>query len=67
MGGGILAGVVLTLALNKVMAHWAAESSRDPLMLLASAAVLALVAALACVLPAGRAAAVDPMTAIRRE
>ena len=33
VGGGILAGIALTLALNKVMASWAAESSRDPLML----------------------------------
>ena len=67
VGGGIVAGIVLTLALNKVMAHWAAESSRDPLMLLASTTVLALVAGLACALPARRAAGVDPMTAIRYE
>jgi len=67
VGSGIGAGIVLTLALNKVMAHWAAESSRDPWMLLASTAVLALAAALACVLPARRAAGVDPMTAIRYE
>ena len=67
VGGGIGAGIVLTLALNKVIAHWAAESSRDPWMLLASTAVLSLAAALACVLPARRAAGVDPMTAIRYE
>ncbi|HUH61894.1 MAG TPA: ABC transporter permease [Terracidiphilus sp.] len=67
VGSGIVAGIVLTLALNKVMAHWAAESSRDPLMLLASAVMLALVAAVACALPARRAASVDPMTAIRYE
>jgi putative ABC transport system permease protein len=67
VGGGILAGVILTLALNKVMSAWAAESSRDPLMLLASALVLASVAALACTFPARRAAGVDPMKAIRYE
>jgi putative ABC transport system permease protein len=67
VGSGILAGIVLTLALNKVMAHWAAESSRDPLLLIASTAVLALVAAIACLVPARRAAGVDPMTAIRYE
>src|ERR1019366_9299092 len=44
VGSGIVAGVVLTLALNKVMASWAAESSRDPLLLFASACVLAGVA-----------------------
>ncbi len=67
VGGGILVGIVLTVALNKVLASWAAESSRDPLMLLASACVLAMVAAIACMVPARRAAGVDPMTAIRYE
>ena len=64
---GILVGLGLTLALNKVMANWAAESTRDPLLLIASAFALGLVAALACLLPARRAAAVNPMIAIRYE
>jgi putative ABC transport system permease protein len=67
VGGGIVAGMVLTLALNRLMAAWAAESSRDPLMLVGSAVVLASVAALACAFPARRAAEVDPIKAIRYE
>jgi predicted permease len=67
VGLGILAGLALTLALNKVLATWAAESSRDPLLLLAAASALAATAALACTLPARRAAALDPMKAIRYE
>ena len=67
VGGGVLVGIILTLALNKVLAAWAAESSRDPLLLLASAVVLAMVAALACTVPARRAAGLDPMKAIRYE
>jgi len=67
VGGGILAGVALTLALNKVMANWAAESSRDPLLLFGATCVLSLVATLACAIPAWRAAGVDPMKAIRYE
>ena len=67
VGAGILAGVVLTIALNKVMASWAAESSRDPLLLLGATFVLALVATLACMIPAWRAAGINPMTAIRYE
>jgi predicted permease len=67
VGSGILAGIVLTVALNKVMASWSAESSRDPLLLFAATTVLILVAAAACALPAWRAAEVNPMTAIRYE
>lgn len=67
VGGGILAGIALTLALNRVMASWSAESSRDPLLLFAATCVLSLVATFACALPAWRAAGVDPMTAIRYE
>jgi len=70
VGGGIAAGLVLSLALSKVMAHWAEESqasSRDPLLLAAAMLTLMLVAAIACALPARRAAEVDPMTAIRYE
>jgi ABC-type antimicrobial peptide transport system permease subunit len=67
VGAGIFAGILLTLALNKVMASWAAESSRDPYMLLAATGILTLAATLACTLPAWRAAGVDPMKAIRYE
>jgi putative ABC transport system permease protein len=67
VGGGILAGLILTFALNKVMASWAAESSRDPLLLFAAVCVLSLVATIACALPAWRASGIDPMKAIRYE
>jgi predicted permease len=67
VGSGIAAGVVLTLALHRVMAAWAAESARDPMMLAAATVAMAAVATLACALPAWRAAGVDPMRAIRYE
>jgi ABC-type antimicrobial peptide transport system permease subunit len=69
VGGGIAAGMVLTLALSKLMAHWSAAgtNSAEPLVLIGATLVLSLVAALACTLPARRAAGVDPMKAIRYE
>jgi predicted permease len=67
VGSGIVIGLLLTLALNKVLARWAEGSSRDPMLLLAVTALLGLVAALACSVPARRALGVDPMTALRYE
>jgi ABC-type antimicrobial peptide transport system permease subunit len=67
VGGGILSGVVLTLALHKLLARWAEGSSRDPLILVAVTVLLATVAAIACALPARRASEVDPMAALRYE
>jgi ABC-type antimicrobial peptide transport system permease subunit len=67
VGSGILAGVGLTLALNKLLAAWAEGSSRDPAILLAATFLLILVAALACAVPARRASKVEPMTALRYE
>ena len=67
VGSGILAGIVLTLALNRVLARWAEGSSRDPLVLLAVTILLSVVATIACSGPARRAVKVDPMTALRYE
>jgi predicted permease len=67
VGSGIVAGVVLTLALNRVLAQWAEGSSRDPLILLAVTLLLSLVAIIACAGPARKALGVDPMTALRYE
>lgn len=65
VGSGIAIGIALTFALNKVMATWDAQSARNPLLLLGAVIALAMVAALACTLPARRAAGLDPMAAIR--
>jgi len=67
VGGGIAAGLLLAVALNKVLAHWAAGSARDPYILLAVTGLMGVVAALACLIPARRASVIDPMTALRCE
>jgi predicted permease len=67
VGSGVLVGVVLTLALNPLLAQWVGGNLRDPMLLPAGVLLLCLVAAIACLLPALRAAHVDPMTAVRCE
>jgi ABC-type antimicrobial peptide transport system permease subunit len=64
---GILAGLGLSFALNRLIAQWVENASSSPLVLLAASFLLLGVAALACLLPARRASAVDPMTALRSE
>jgi putative ABC transport system permease protein len=67
VAAGILAGVVLILAMNSVLSPWVENNSRNPLILLGGIAVLSLAAAIACAIPARRASNADPMTALRCE
>jgi ABC-type antimicrobial peptide transport system permease subunit len=67
IGGGMVAGVGLSVALSTLIAKWAEANVRDPVMLAAAAIVLVVVAAIACVIPAQHAAAIDPITALRSE
>jgi ABC-type antimicrobial peptide transport system permease subunit len=67
LGFGILVGMVLSVVLNRVLAAWSGGNSRDPLTLAASAMILVLVAVAACLVPAWRAATIDPMRALRTE
>jgi putative ABC transport system permease protein len=65
---GIAVGVLGTLVLTRALAVLLYGVSRtDPVSLLASPVALLLVAAVASYVPARRATAVDPMTALRCE
>ncbi len=67
VGMGLAAGAVLSLALDQVAAKWITETSHDPLILAGVIGLLVLASALACLLPARRAASVAPMDALRYE
>jgi predicted permease len=65
---GLAAGAVLALLLTRYLASLLyGIGSDDPLAFLGVAGVIALVAGLACLLPARRATTVDPMSALRSE
>lgn len=67
VGLGIVAGLALSFGLNRLIAQWIENGTRDPIMVLTASGLLILAAALACMLPARRALAVDPMVALRCE
>src|SRR5262249_5257246 len=67
-GGGMLFGLAAPYAPARVMTPLLfAVTPRDPLTFAIVPLVLALVSALAAFLPARRAAAIDPMRALREE
>jgi predicted permease len=65
VGAGLGAGLILSIAFDKLATKWVTESSRDPLILAGVTLLLIVAAALACMVPARRAAATDPMQALR--
>jgi predicted permease len=67
LAAGLVVGFALSLALYRIISSWAGGSSRDLIVLVVSALLLTLVATIACLVPAYRAATIDPMRALRLE
>ena len=67
LGAGVAVGVALSIALSRTMGSWSGGTPRDPLTLFGSSLLLMLVAAIACLIPAWRAATVNPVVALRYE
>lgn len=67
LGGGITVGLILSIALQKLLTRWVAGSVHDPLILTGVTLLLILCAVIACLVPARRAATIDPMQTLRCE
>jgi putative ABC transport system permease protein len=67
VGLGLASGIVLSLGLSRVLTRWVENATHNPLIVLAVSLLVILVAAVACLVPARRALAVDPMAALRCE
>jgi putative ABC transport system permease protein len=67
VGSGVLAGIVLTIALHGVLARWIQGSSLDALVLAGVILLLVGTAGLSCLIPARRASSLDPVVALRYE
>jgi len=67
VGSGVLAGLLLAFAFNRLVMSWIEGSARNPLVLFGVTALLIASSALACLMPARRASSVDPMEALRYE
>lgn len=64
---GLLAGILIYFAFQRLLSKWIQSSDSSPLTLAAVAALFILCAASACIVPALRAASIDPMQAVRYE
>lgn len=67
VGFGVVAGLVLSLGLHRVLARWVGPTTSPVLLVLGVTLLLLFVVILACLVPARRALAVNPMEALRCE
>src|SRR6266567_605078 len=64
---GLACGLALSFGLGRAITRWVQAGVRDPWMVLGGSMLTIVVAGLACLIPALRALAVDPMSALRSE
>ena len=67
VGIGLACGLALSFGLGRVIEQWVENGVRDPWTVLTVSLLVVFVAGAACLGPALRALAVDPMTALRRD
>lgn len=64
---GLVAGLFLSFCLHNMLSHWLGNSIYNPWMVPAVLLLFVIVALLACIVPAVRAATIQPITALRLE
>src|SRR5262249_16770290 len=64
VGLGIVVGLALSFGLNQMIARWLENGARDPLVVVGVALLLLAVATIACLIPARRALAINPIEAL---
>jgi ABC-type lipoprotein release transport system permease subunit len=64
---GLVTGLVLCELLDNVLSRWAQGDARDPYLLASLVVLLVGVTTLAALVPACRAASVNPIEALRAE
>jgi putative ABC transport system permease protein len=67
VGIGLASGLALSFGMGRVITRWVHNGAHDPLIVLGVSSLVIMIAALACLVPAIRAVAVDPMKALRCE
>jgi predicted permease len=67
IGAGLLAGLALSVALDRVVARWSMGSLDDPVVLATVSLVLCAATMLAAAIPAKRAASIHPADALRAD
>jgi predicted permease len=67
VGLGIVSGLALSFGLSRMIAQRIENGTRDPILVLAVSVLLLAVAAIACLVPARRALAINPIEALRSE
>jgi len=67
VGLGLATGLALSIGLHRLISRWIENGAYDPIMLLGVSSSLILVAAFACLIPARRALAINPIAALRSE
>ena len=64
---GLVAGLALSVALNKVVAQWSIGNLNDPVVLVVVSLVLCVAAMMSAAIPANRAASIQPADALRTD